>query len=115
MTPQQIINDVARYYGITSDQLIHGDRHRKFSDPRHVAAYCLRVNLRMSYATIGSMLGGKCHATIMYSVNKVSGWMSLPRLNPAAIHGDTTSPSTPTDASRSAHVWRVRSICIPAT
>lgn len=86
MTTQQIINDVARYYGITSDQLIHGDRHRKFSDPRHVAAYCMRVNLRMSYATIGSMLGGKCHATIMYACRKVEACMKYPPINPDAVN-----------------------------
>ena len=81
MTAQQIINEVSRYYGITPDELIHGDRHRAFADPRHVAAYCLHVRLGLCYSTIGRMLGGKCHATIIYAVNKVGSWMQFPQLN----------------------------------
>jgi chromosomal replication initiator protein len=84
MTAQQIINEVSRYYGITPDELIHGDRHRAFADPRHVAAYCLHVRLGLCYSTIGRMLGGKCHATIIYAVNKVGSWVRLPQLNPGA-------------------------------
>lgn len=86
MTPQQIINDVAHYYGITPDELIHGDRHRAFADPRHVAAYCLYAMLGLCYSTIGRMLGGRCHATIFYAVRKVDGWVNMPRLNPRAVN-----------------------------
>lgn len=85
MTAQQIINDVAHYYGITPDELIHGDRHRAFADPRHVAAYCLHVRLGLCYSTIGRMLGGRRHATIIYAVNKVGGWMQFPQLNRNAV------------------------------
>ena len=70
MTAQQIINDVAHYYGITPGQLIHGDKHRIYADPRHVAAYCLHVRLGLGYSTIGRMLGGKCHATIIYAATR---------------------------------------------
>jgi len=81
MTAQQIINDVARYYGITPGQLIHGDKHRVFADPRHVAAYCLHVRLGLGYSAIGRMLGGKRHATIIYACHKVGSWVRLPQLN----------------------------------
>ena len=85
MTAQQIINDVAHYYGITPGQLIHGDKHRIYADPRHVAAYCLHVKLGLGYSTIGRMLGGKCHATIIYAVNKVGDWTRLPQINHKAV------------------------------
>lgn len=85
MTAQQIINDVARYYGITPDELVHGDKHRIYADPRHVAAYCLHVRLGLCYSTIGRMLGGKRHATIIYAVNKVGSWMQFPQLNRRAV------------------------------
>lgn len=81
MTAQQIINDVANYYGITPRQLVNGDRHRIYADPRHVAAYCLHVRLGMGYSAIGRVLGGKRHGTIRYAVNKVGDWMRLPQLN----------------------------------
>jgi chromosomal replication initiator protein len=99
MTAQQIINDVAHYYGITPGQLIHGDKHRIYADPRHVAAYCLHVRLGLGYSTIGRMLGGKCHATIIYAVNKVGDWMRLPQLNrnAAAFVSKLTDKKTPCD------------------
>lgn len=86
MTPQQIINDVAHFYGITPDELIHGDRHRAYADPRHIAAYCLHDRLGLCYTTIGRMLGGRCHATIIYAVNKVGSWVRFPQLNPRAVN-----------------------------
>lgn len=99
MTAQQIINDVAHYYGITPDELIHGDRHRAFADPRHVAAYCLHVRLGLGYSTIGRMLGGKRHSTIIYAVNKVGDWMRLRQLDPgdAAFISKLTDKKTPCD------------------
>lgn len=86
MTAQQIINDVADHYGITTDQLIHGDKHRMFADPRHIAAYCLRVKFGLKYKVIGDMLGGKHHAAIIYAVRKVGSWMQFPQLNPDAVN-----------------------------
>lgn len=99
MTAQQIINDVADHYGITTGQLIHGDRHRVYADPRHVAAYCLRIRLRLKYKDIGEMLGGKCHGTIIYAVRKVGAWMRLPQLNPGAATfiSKLTDKKTPCD------------------
>ena len=41
----------------------------------------LHVRLGLGYSTIGRMLGGKCHGTIIYAVNKVGDWMRLPQLN----------------------------------
>lgn len=86
MTAQQIINDVANYYGITARQLVSGGRHRIYADPRHVAAYCLHVRLGLGYSTIGRMLGGKCHATIIYAVNKVGDWMRMPQINRDTVY-----------------------------
>lgn len=85
MTAQQIINDVAGYYGITPGQLIHGDKHRKYSEPRHVAAYMMRTDLKMVFRAIGELLGDKKYSTIMYSVRKVNDWVNMPRLNPDAV------------------------------
>lgn len=79
MTAQQIINEVAGSYGITPDQLIHGDKHRVFCDPRHVAAYLLHVRLGLGYSTIRRMLGYKQHGTIIYACNKVADWLTMPR------------------------------------
>ena len=81
MTAQQIINDVAVFYGITPDQLIHGDRCRRFSEPRHVAAYLMRSVLKMTFSTIGDTLGGRRYSTVMHSVRLAGGWVKIPVLN----------------------------------
>lgn len=81
-TEQQIINDVARHFGITPGQLIHGDRHRAFTDPRHIAAYCLRMKLGLDYSAIGRLLGGKRHGTIIYACDKVGNYVRLGQLSP---------------------------------
>ena len=79
MTAQQIISEVAGSYGITPDQLIHGDKRRIFCDPRHVAAYLLHVRLGLGYSTIRRMLGYKQHGTIIYACQKVADWLTMPR------------------------------------
>lgn len=98
MTPEQIINDVADHYGITPLQLIHGDRHHVYTDPRHVAAYCLHVRLGMGYSTIGRMFG-KRHATIIYAVDKVASWLKYHQLNrkTATFISKLTDKKTPCD------------------
>lgn len=85
MTPQQIINDVAHCYGITENELMHGDKHRRYAEPRHVAAYLLRNMLHLSFPAIARMFG-KTHVTIIYSVNKVHDWVGMPFLNPEAVN-----------------------------
>lgn len=50
-----------------------------------VAAYCLHVRLGLCYSTIGRMLGGRCHATIIYACHKVGSWVRLPQLNRHAV------------------------------
>lgn len=86
MTPQQIINDVALYYGITPRQLLHGDRHRVYAEPRQVTAYLFRTLLKLSFQTIAMLLEKKTHATIIYAVRKVNDWVNMPRLNPHAVN-----------------------------
>lgn len=95
---QQIINDVALHYGITPGQLIHGDKHRVFAEPRHVAAYCLHVNLGLNYSAIGRIFG-KRHATIIYAVRKVCDWMQLHQfgIEEEAFITKLTDKKTPCD------------------
>lgn len=85
MTAQQIINDVAGYYGITPDELIHGDKHRVYAEPRQVASYLIRHVLKLTYMAIGDIFSKKCQ-TIMYSVWKVEDWVREPVLNRYAVN-----------------------------
>ena len=84
LVTKYIIHSVADYYGITEEQLCLGDRRREYSEPRHVAAYCLRSFAGMEYKTIGRLFGGKTHRAIIYAVTKVDDWRKKPILNKKA-------------------------------
>lgn len=79
-----IIHSVAKFYGITTDELKYGNRGRRFSEPRHVAAYCLRSFTALSFPKIAEILGNKTHRTIIYAVDKVDDWRKNPILNKKA-------------------------------
>lgn len=77
----RIIASVAEFYGITEQELCKGNRERKYSEPMHVAAYCIRRLLRMPYQSIAKVLGDKNHATIIYAEQKVGYWAEHPVFN----------------------------------
>lgn len=79
-----IIEMVANYYNVTEHNLKCSSRERKYADPRHVAAYCLRQMLGISFPKIGKILGDRTHRTIIYAVDKVKDWRDNPKLNDEA-------------------------------
>lgn len=80
-----IIHSVAEYYQITDYELCFGGRHRIFSEPRQVAAYCIYRFAEASYPAIAALFGKKSHANIMYAVAKVEEWRDNPALNRKAV------------------------------
>ena len=80
-----IIHSVAQYYGIEDRHLIFGNRERKYSEPRQVAAYCLYKLAAMSYPAIARLFNKRSHRTIIYAVTKVEDWRNTPSLNRKAV------------------------------
>lgn len=75
-----IIEQVAGFYGIGTEDLLYGGRRRKFSEARHVAMYlCYRL-LGMSKEAIGAEFG-KNRTLATYAIGKVSDWVADPRFN----------------------------------
>lgn len=71
-TPKQIIEVVSVYYGISLDEVLGASREKRLAFPRQVIMYLLREELKLSYPSIGSELGGRDHTTAMHAHTKIS-------------------------------------------
>lgn len=72
LSPPEILEVVARFYGLEVADL-EGDRRTKaIALPRHVAMYLLREETGLSLPKIGQKLGGRDHTTVLYGYEKIS-------------------------------------------
>lgn len=72
ITPQLIIEVVADYYNISIDQMCSTKRTREISEPRQIAMYLCKDMTEFPFQSIGTLLGGKDHSTVIHGVNKVA-------------------------------------------
>jgi chromosomal replication initiator protein len=70
--PEEVIDTVARTFGITVDSMLGRGRSRKVALPRQIAMYLLRVESNISLPQIGEYLGGRDHTTVMYGCEKIT-------------------------------------------
>lgn len=70
-SPKQVIEEIARYYGLSVSDLSGKKRSKDVVLPRQVAMYVLRSELDLSFPQIGGHLGGRDHTTIMHGCDKV--------------------------------------------
>lgn len=80
MNFNSIVEQVAGFYNVKVDELIYGDRRRKFSEPRHVAMYLCNRILGMDNETIGEHFG-KSRTSGRYAVKKIGDYVDEPRYN----------------------------------
>jgi chromosomal replication initiator protein len=69
--PGLILEETARYFKLSVDDLISPSRSRPLTTARHVAMYLLRECTAMSYVRIGEMFGGRDHTTVLHGVTKI--------------------------------------------
>lgn len=72
ISPEKVVELVAREWQITVDALLGRDRSQKVAEPRQVAMYLLRKQTDASLPQIGDVLGGRDHTTVMYAIEKIS-------------------------------------------
>jgi chromosomal replication initiator protein len=68
----EVIDLVAREYGLETDRLLGRERTKEVALPRQVAMYLLREEANISLPKIGEALGGRDHTTVMYGCDKVA-------------------------------------------
>jgi len=71
ITPQMILEESARYFNFSIDELCGASRRRPLVNARQVAMYVMRELTDMSYPAIAREFGGRDHTTVIHSVEKV--------------------------------------------
>ena len=72
VTVEKIIDEVARTYGVTSDEIrSQKNKSANISNARHIAIYITREMTTLSMVNIGEEFGGRHYSTIIYSLQKI--------------------------------------------
>jgi chromosomal replication initiator protein len=71
VTVEKIIEEVAKTYSVTPEDIRSSKRSSQISIARQVSIYVAREITQMSQAAIGDEFGGRDHATIVYALQKV--------------------------------------------
>jgi len=72
VTPQLVIEIVSEHFHISSDQMISKNRSSEIAKPRQIAMYLCKNMTDAALETIGSLLGGRDHSTIIHGIKKVT-------------------------------------------
>jgi hypothetical protein len=67
-----VVAHVARYYGLSSNEIMSQRRHMDAAWPRHIAVYIAKQLTLNSWAEIGRRIGGRDHSTALNSYSRVS-------------------------------------------
>lgn len=75
VTPKQVIQVVSEYFDISLDEVLGKSREKRLAFPRQIIMFLLREEMKSSYPTIGSELGGRDHTTAMHAHTKIAGML----------------------------------------
>ena len=71
ITPQLIIEVVSEHFQISLDQMISKNRSNSIARPRQIAMYLCKNMTDIPLDSIGALLGGRDHSTIIHGINKI--------------------------------------------
>ena len=71
-TTRQVIQIVATYFDLQTEDLMGQSREKRFAFPRQIIMYLMREEMKASYPTIGAEIGGRDHTTAMHAYDKIS-------------------------------------------
>lgn len=75
MTPNLVVTEVSKFYGIEPDTIRSTSRRKEALVPRQVAMYLIREKIGLSLPEIGREFG-KDHTTVMNAIRKVEEMMA---------------------------------------
>lgn len=68
---KKIASSVAEFYNISETDLVKQSRRKEYVNPRQIAMYLARKEMKSSFPAIGEFFGGRDHTTVMHGVEKV--------------------------------------------
>ncbi len=71
MTVEKIIDEVARTFGATAEEIRSSKRSANISSARQVAMYAVREITQMPMVAIGKEFGNRDHSTVVYAIQQV--------------------------------------------
>ena len=71
LTVEMIIDEVARHFGLTGDDIRSSKRNSNISNARQIAIFAVRDITNMSMNLIGEEFGGRDHSTIVYALKQI--------------------------------------------
>jgi chromosomal replication initiator protein len=75
IAPGDIIEAVAAYFKLSTDDLFGSSRSQQIAGARQIAMYLCRELTSLSLPKIGQLFGGRDHTTVMYANKKISELM----------------------------------------
>ena len=79
ITPRLILEETAKQFGFTQDEIISKHRQRPLVTSRQIAMYVMRELTDLSYPNIAREFGGRDHTTVIHAVEKIGSLMSKDR------------------------------------
>ncbi|MFZ4514897.1 MAG: chromosomal replication initiator protein DnaA [Acidimicrobiia bacterium] len=76
ITPQLILEETAKMFGWTIDDLCGASRRRPLVTARQIGMYVFRDLTDYSYPRIAEVFGGRDHTTVMHAVEKIKSQMT---------------------------------------
>ena len=82
LTPEIIIKEVAKYFGLTVEQVLAKGRDPKCVTARYVMMYFMKMLAKMRLKVIGSYFNGdkscaKNHATVLHGIKRINNDMDV--------------------------------------
>ncbi len=71
LTVEKIIDEVARTFGATAEDIRSSKRSANISNARQIAIYVVREITQLPMTSIGEEFGGRDHSTIVYAIQQV--------------------------------------------
>jgi chromosomal replication initiator protein len=73
--PPLILEETAKYFSLSSADLMSKSRSRPLTQARHIAMYLTRECTGLSLLKIGEIFGGRDHTTVLHGIRKVEDEM----------------------------------------
>ena len=73
--PPLILEETAKYFTLSTADLMSKSRSRPLTQARHIAMYLTRECTGLSLVKIGEIFGGRDHTTVLHGIKKVEDEM----------------------------------------